>query len=148
MRRDARLLNADAATLARVHARVFTPAWSTETFEALLAAPGVGALVAREGDEDQGLVVWRVAADEGEILTIGVVPGARGQGFGAMLLDAAGAAMRLAGCGAIFLEVGVDNQMAKRLYETFGFETVGLRKRYYRNHDAGAVDAAVMRLRL
>lgn len=138
----------DAGTLARVQGRIFADAWRAETLAALLATPGVAAALARQGEREAGLAIWRVAADEGEIITLGVVPGAVGQGIGGDLTRTACAWMRLRGCRTVFLEVACDNEAAKRLYRGAGFEIVGLRKRYYGNRDGTFADAAIMRLTL
>jgi GNAT superfamily N-acetyltransferase len=78
---------AHAAVLAELHALAFPPEerWSAGAFATQLALPGVFGLVL----PDAGLILARVAADEAEILTIGVVPAARRAGYGAALLRAA-----------------------------------------------------------
>ena len=43
---------------------------------------------------------------------------------------------------AVFLEVRTDNEPALALYQSLGFVTIGLRKRYYR---ASGADAYTMR---
>ncbi|MBN8909070.1 MAG: hypothetical protein J0H99_21160, partial [Rhodospirillales bacterium] len=92
----------DAALLATLHAGAFgADAWSETVFAAQFALPGVFALVHEAG----GLVLARVAADEAEILTIGVVEAARGQGVGAALLRATFDAVIAAGAVVLFLEV-------------------------------------------
>ena len=48
----------------------------------------------------------------------------------------------------MFLEVRPSNDRARSLYETSGFETVGLRKRYYPSYNDSREDALVMRLPL
>jgi ribosomal-protein-alanine N-acetyltransferase len=82
----------------------------------------------------------RSAPFEYEIHTIGVDPAYQGRGIGrammTRLLDWAGQD------SVVFLEVRTDNEPAKALYESLGFEHVGLRKRYY--HGSGA-DAFTMR---
>ena len=45
---------------------------------------------------------------------------------------------------SITLEVNVNNIPAQRLYEKYGFKTVGIRKKYYNNTD----DAIIMTLQL
>ncbi|MFN6953353.1 MAG: ribosomal-protein-alanine acetyltransferase, partial [Acetobacteraceae bacterium] len=64
-----------AALLADIHAAAFPPAeaWDAAAIAALLAAPGTAAL--RLGRD--GMAMLRVAADEAEILTLAVRPGAR-----------------------------------------------------------------------
>ena len=42
----------------------------------------------------------------------------------------------------MFLEVRADNPVARSLYDSLGFDEIGIRKGYY----PGGVDAVVMRL--
>jgi ribosomal-protein-alanine N-acetyltransferase len=74
---------------------------------------------------------------EAEIHTIGVDPAFQGRGIGRALLrgllevaDSVGA--------TVFLEVRTDNEPARALYESEGFATVGLRRRYYQPSGADA----------
>ena len=74
---------ADPARVARIHARCFAEPWD---MAATLATPGSFALIAEEA--------WvsccaASAADECEILSIGVAPESRGHGLGTRLLAAA-----------------------------------------------------------
>lgn len=130
---------ADAPALAALHAAAFPPAlaWGAGTIEMLLALPGAFGLW-REG---AGLVLARMAADEAEILTFGVVPDARRRGHGAALLRGALAAARSRGAGAMFLEVAAGNAPALALYAREGFAEVGRRRRYY----SDGADALVLR---
>ena len=65
--------------------------------------------------------------------------------MGAALLTELLAEAGRRGCTEVFLEVRADNDRARVLYERFGFERIGLRKRYYQ---PTGVDAVVMRRRL
>lgn len=97
------------------------------------------------GDACGELLGWAgvmVVADAAEILTVGVVPAARRQGLAVRLLDGLLAEARERGATEAFLEVRVDNEAARKLYEREGFVQVGLRPGYY---DHGRVDAVVMR---
>ncbi|EST29830.1 hypothetical protein N566_21815 [Streptomycetaceae bacterium MP113-05] len=79
----------------------------------------------------------------GDIQTVGVLPGHEGTGLGSRLLTALLAAAESEfACHQVLLEVRVDNPRAQRLYERFGFETIGVRRGYYQ---PGNVDAYVMR---
>jgi [ribosomal protein S18]-alanine N-acetyltransferase len=129
----------DAPALAALHLAAFTPAqaWGTDTVALLLALPGAFGL----WRERAGLVLARMAADEAEILTFGVVPEARRQGHGAALLREAVAAARKRGAGAMFLEVAAANGPALALYAREGFAEVGRRRRYY----SDGTDALVLR---
>jgi ribosomal-protein-alanine N-acetyltransferase len=77
----------------------------------------------------------------GDVQTIGVRPDRWGRGIGAALLTALLDEAAGRGCTAVFLEVRADNERAKKLYRRFGFEEVGVRKRYYQ---PSGVDAIVM----
>jgi glycine/D-amino acid oxidase-like deaminating enzyme len=66
------MIRPDPAALAAVHARAFPAPWSRDEFAALLAQPGVLAVV-----EPDGFILIRVVLDEAEILTLAVRPEAR-----------------------------------------------------------------------
>ncbi|HEY7483307.1 MAG TPA: ribosomal protein S18-alanine N-acetyltransferase [Streptosporangiaceae bacterium] len=79
--------------------------------------------------------------DTGDVQTIGVRHGHWGRGIGSALLTALLEEAATRGCTSVFLEVRADNERAKKLYRRFGFEEVGVRKRYYQ---PSGVDAIVM----
>ncbi len=96
-------------------------------------------------DEAGALRGWagvRVLDDEAEVLTVGVIPAAQGQGIGTALLTELVDEATRRGARAIFLEVRVDNEAARHLYLREKFIEVGIRRGYYEN---GRVDAVVMR---
>jgi ribosomal-protein-alanine N-acetyltransferase len=120
---------AHAPALAALHALAFAPAerWSADAFATQLGLPGVFGLIHAEA----GLVLARVAADEAEILTLGVVPGARRGGVATVLLAAAEARAAEAGARTIYLEVASTNTAARALYAAAGYAQAGLRRQYY-----------------
>lgn len=128
-----------AAEAARIHAAAFPPAerWGEDAIALLLGLPGSYA----HHIPDIGFVLARVAADEAEILTLAVVPEARGQGHGAVLLMTAMAGAVARGARSMFLEVSMANVPARKLYAGGGFAEVGRRPRYY----ADGSDALVLR---
>ncbi len=83
--------------------------------------------------------------DVSQVMTIGVDPEHQRLGVGRALLQALVDRSRRLGASAMLLEVRVDNDPAIALYETFGFERLGVRKRYYQPEDK---DAYTMRLDL
>lgn len=139
---------ADAEAMAEAHAGAFTASWRDDEFEDLLDGEGVFGLIARDGEAPVGVILCRVAADEMEVLTVGVREAARRQGVAKALLEGALAAGRTAGAKATFLEVAVDNEGAEALYAGLGFRRAGLRKSYYDRGPEGFMDALVMRLDL
>ena len=75
-------------------------------------------------------ILGRPGEIETEVRTIAVNPRAQRGGIGTALLTALlTRADELA--APVFLEVRTDNAPALRLYERYGFERIGLRKRYY-----------------
>lgn len=141
-----RLYRADALHCAALERLLFArdDPWSAKAFRDELAA-GHHYLAAREHLEYAtrligyaGIaVVAGPPAPEAEIHTIGVHPDRQGRGLGrrllAGLLDYAD---RLK--ATVFLEVRTDNEPALRLYQTEGFECVGVRRNYYRPSGADA----------
>ncbi|HEY1637617.1 MAG TPA: GNAT family N-acetyltransferase [Rhizomicrobium sp.] len=138
----------DSGQLASLHGRCLADAWDAQAFEALLKSGKTFAQIARARDNAlAGVVVCRVAADEAEILTLGVVPECRRAGFGRRLVRAAAATVFAQGAQTLFLEVDVGNTAALSLYRQLGFAEVGRRRGYYRSCDSLA-DALVLRCRL
>lgn len=129
--------------LAALHARCFAeapPPWTVAAFAAALAHPGSIAVLA-----ETGAALGRVAADEAELLTLAVVPEARGRGLGESLVTALEAEARGRGAAVVFLEVADTNAPARRLYARMGYVFAGRRPRYYDRRDADPVDALVLR---
>ena len=116
--------------------------WPQKAFVRELAAQHIRYVAARAGDTLVGYAgisrLGRVAPFEYEIHTIGVDPAYQRHGIGrammARLLDEVD--------GVVYLEVRTDNDAAIALYQSLGFVTVGVRKRYYR---ASGADAFTMR---
>jgi Fur family ferric uptake transcriptional regulator len=132
------------AVLAALHAQAFEASWDEAAFSALLAGPGVFAVMAVEGDAPVGFILCRAAAGEAEILTLATAPAHRRRGVGAALAEAAIVRVRSMGATALFLEVAEDNAAAIALYEGQGFVRVGRRPGYYAR-DAARIDALVLR---
>jgi ribosomal-protein-alanine N-acetyltransferase len=116
----------DAAAMARLHAACFAQAWDARAMRELLESPGILAFLAH-----WGFVMARVAADEAEILSVGVAPEARRAGRGAALVMQAADAARASGARTMFLEVATANDAARALYGSLGFREAGRRKHYY-----------------
>lgn len=133
-----------AGLFAALHASAFDDAWTERSFIAFLQLHGSTGFLAWSQDAAVGFAVVRVAADEAELLTLGVDPGARRFGVGRALLDGVIATAVEGGARVLHLDVAVSNKAARRLYEASGFEEVGRRPRYYSDGD----DALSCRLAL
>ena len=120
--------------------------WSSGIFADCIAA-GHECWIARSRGKVIGHAVLSVAAREAHLLNICIGLSAQRRGHGRALAQHMIA--RAIGRGALvmFLEVRPSNEIARRLYESLGFDEVGLRKRYYPAAN-GREDARVLALRL
>mgnify|MGYP000536313558 CR=1 FL=1 len=134
-----------APLLAEMHGQCFPDGWSADNFASILVNRGADGFILSDGGGPLGFCVIQQAVDEAEILTIGVLPDRRQGGLGAVLLSSVMDRLRIAGCGALFLEVADDNHPAIALYNSAGFLAAGRRKGYYRLTDGGRQDALVLR---
>lgn len=139
-----------AAELARLHAQLFDPAWNSAAFEQMLSDPGSLSLVALAGPtkEMAGFIIARLAADEAEILSMGVEKRWQRHGIGRSLVEALGRAARKAEARSVHLEVAGDNDAALGLYRSLGFEPSGTRQGYYERAGLPPTDAVRMVLHL
>ncbi|MCW2539581.1 MAG: ribosomal-protein-alanine acetyltransferase [Frankiales bacterium] len=80
-----------------------------------------------------------------QIMTVGVVPLARRRGIGRLLVRGLVSEAVKRRAREVLLEVRDDNDAARTLYESEGFEVIGTRRGYYEH---GRVDALVMRREL
>jgi ribosomal-protein-alanine N-acetyltransferase len=142
----------DGAVAASLHARCFDApgerAWTSDEFDQLLRAPGCFGLLLIADRQPCGLALIRVAADEAELLTLGVVPDLRRCGGARSLLSTLQRCCRRRGARWVFLEVADDNLPARRLYEAHGFVNAGRRIDYFDRGRHGRMSAHIMRLDL
>ena len=139
-----------ADEIAALHASIFDPPWDAQSIAKLLDHPGATALVAMYGTPKvlAGFVIGQLAADEAEILTIGVAPDWQRKGIGKRLVDGLANAVRRAEAKRLFLEVAADNDAAFALYTRKGFTATGIRKGYYQRTGGPAADALTLALKL
>jgi [ribosomal protein S18]-alanine N-acetyltransferase len=139
-----------AAELANLHTGLFDAPWDAAAFTSLLSHPGSTAFLARVGAPPQtaGFILGQLAADEAEILTLGVGKGSQRNGIGKRLVEALARAAKRAEARRLFLEVAADNAPALALYKGLGFAEVGRRKGYYERTGAPPQDALSLALTL
>jgi ribosomal-protein-alanine N-acetyltransferase len=128
------LAEEDLDRVVAIERAAFTDPWSRRSFEEMLARAHVRG-IAVDGDDGAlaGYALVTMVAGEGEILNLAVAPAAHRRGFGRRLLDAALDLLRAAGTTSVFLEVRQSNRAAIELYTKAGFQTVSIRRDYYRN---------------
>ena len=116
--------------------------WSAGMFWNELAAghPYVAAVQDGEVIGYAGLVV--APPDEAWVNNMAVRRDHQRRGIGRALLEELLAIARRNGARHTLLEVAADNAPAQALYDSYGFDVIGLRKNYYQ---ASGTDALVMR---
>lgn len=143
---------ADVPTVAAIEHAIFTMPWSSSAYGyELRANPLSHYVVARKrsikpGRDSQGLdpsIVgyggfWMML-DEAHICTLGVHPDWRRRGVGELLLSSMIEQAASLGANVVTLEVRVSNLAAQRLYEKYGFRSVGMRKGYYSDNQEDAL---------
>jgi ribosomal-protein-alanine N-acetyltransferase len=135
-------------SMAAIHRACFATAWDEITMAQFLANPDVlcliGSVAEGSGGVLGGLLIARKAADEAELLTLGVAPACRRAGLAKALVKEAVTMLREAGATQLFLEVEEGNDAALNLYRSLGAKAVGRRAGYYGN----GADAAIFSLAL
>ncbi len=143
------LAGEDSAALSALHQEDFVRPWAEGEFAALMEQDTVFGFAAREVGRGAappvGFVLARLAAGEGEILTIAVARAHRRRGLGWRLMDAVLRELHGQRAEALFLEVDETNAPAIALYRRLGFREVGKRPNYYRSPERGPTGALVMR---
>lgn len=90
------------------------------------------AVVAEEDDRIGGYCIVYAVLDSADIGQIAVAPEYRGNGVADLLLGRVWEICRDRGIADVILEVRAGNEAARCLYTKHGFETIALRKNYYR----------------
>ena len=117
--------------------RCFSDPWELKAFTSELDNKISVYFAAR--DEESGKVVgyagvWMMY-DCADITNIAVDPEYRREGLGGKMLELLTNVSRDRGMESITLEVRASNIPAISLYEKYGFERSGLRKRYYKDNE-------------
>lgn len=129
---------ADVDDVAAIERVVFSDPWPRRDFAECVAS-GIPFLVAEVDGLVGGYVVAHHAADEGEILNLGVAGAHRRCGLGRSLVQQVLTVLATRGVRVVYLEVRESNAGARRLYEALGFSEVARRARYYRRPVEDAV---------
>jgi ribosomal-protein-alanine N-acetyltransferase len=91
------------------------------------------------------MVLWMIV-DEAHIATIATHPDFRRQGIAKRLLVEALESAYNEGAQRALLEVRAGNEVALKMYASFGFEEVGRRERYYKDNHEDAILMTLSRL--
>ncbi len=135
------MLPEDAAGVEIVEKACFAMPWSRQSFWEEAAKKDAYYLLAADADDNGKIIgyvgVWFVLG-EGQITNVALMPQYQGQGIASMMISRIIEIAKEHDIGSMTLEVRPSNQKAIKLYQKFGFKSVGRRPRYYidNNEDA------------
>jgi [ribosomal protein S18]-alanine N-acetyltransferase len=134
-----KLTYSDLPSVISIERRSFTTPWSLAMFVLELSKPSGICLALSEGDQLIGYLVCSRYERVWHLMNVAIAPERRREGLATGLIERL---FEEAGSRARYtLEVRVSNEAAITMYEGFGFQSSGLRRRYY--HDNGE-DALIM----
>lgn len=125
----------NTADIALIEKACFSTPWTKQSIADSISGSTYFNIAYADGNP-AGYMSMQVCCGEGDIMRVAVMPDFRRLGIGRALLEECFSANQL---DAVFLDVRENNIPAIRLYESFGFEKIGLRKNYYANPSENAV---------
>lgn len=130
----------DAPEIAEMEKLCFTTPWSLESIQYEIADNKLALYVVGEVDgKVVGYVgIWLIV-DEGHITNVAVHPDWRRKHIGEAIIKTLIDVTESHGVVAHTLEVRASNIPAQKLYEKFGFMSVGIRQGYYEDNGEDAI---------
>ena len=126
----------DAARLSALSDEAMSEPWNEQSFRDRISSDRAKVYIL--GDF-LGYAVVYVTADEAELPQIAVDVSHRGNGYGSRLMKYVIESAAKRGAGSLYLEVRESNEVARRLYESYGMEKCGERKDFYHDPTEAAV---------
>ena len=143
----ARIERLDITRVAEIHAieiRGYPYPWSDKIMrDSFKAGTACWGLLAADG-RVLAYAFFSMAVGEAQLLNLCVDPDHQGKGLARALMQHLMTLAREEFCTILLLEVRRSNAAARHLYESLGFNTLGVRKGYYPNGAGATEDALVM----
>lgn len=121
----------DIASIVRIENIAFSQPWSKKGIADFLKQNNSIMLVAEEFGKIVGYVGLYYVLDEANITNIAVLPGYRRIGVGENLIRYLIDEVKKRDIRGITLEVRESNEAAINLYSKLGFDSIGIRKKFY-----------------
>ena len=132
---------ADLDDVMQVENKAYPFPWSRGIFHDCVKA-GYHCWVLELDEELIGYSIFINSVQECHLLNLCIDPNLQGHGYGRQLLNHVLESAKEYNATCVFLEVRPSNTYAVKLYESEGFNEVGLRKQYYPSHH-GREDAVI-----
>jgi ribosomal-protein-alanine N-acetyltransferase len=129
----------DVARVVDIERACFGERWTSGMFQNELSNSASTYFVATEGSEIVGYAGYWLILEEAHITTIGVDPNHQRKGYGDLLMLHLIDHGLAAGAEWVTLEVRLSNVAAQKMYEKFGFTSLGRRKGYYQDNNEDAL---------
>lgn len=134
-----RMKSADLPRVVEIERACFGERWTLASFQNELSNTASTYFVALIDGEIIGYAGYWLILEESHVTTIGIDPRHQRKGYGElMMLDLIAHAAQ-AGAKWITLEVRATNVAAQKMYEKFGFSSLGRRKGYYQDNNEDAL---------
>ena len=132
--------HADIPTVQTIEREIFLSPWPRNAYASELSQNRQAHyIVLRQGGEIVGYGgLWKVV-HEAHVTTVGIRARDQGRGYGTALFAALVQRSYELGARWMTLEVRASNERAIRLYERFGFLSIGRRRGYYTDNGEDAV---------
>lgn len=130
----------DIPAVIAIEHEAFTTPWTSGAFvNELTSNMFARYMVAVYREELIGYGGMWIIMDEAHVTNIAVRSDVRGQGLGNLLLGELQRTAVQYGAERMTLEVRASNERAQRLYRKHGFQSSGIRPRYYSDNDEDAI---------
>mgnify|MGYP001491895254 CR=1 FL=1 len=107
--------------------------WNKDQWKNELEKDSVTAIGIYQNHSILGVCVFHKIYDEAEIRYLSVHPSHKRRGLGKKLINTFLRDCKNNNIKRIFLEVSLKNKQALRFYDYFGFETISIRKKYFKD---------------
>ena len=132
----------DVEQIAQMEQRCFSDPWTKEMLADVLKYPLYTSFLVEDGGQVCAYAcLIGIPNVEATVANIAVDKAFRGKGYAKVLMDAMHERAKEIGAEECFLEVRVSNLPAISLYEKYGYQTFGVRAKYYPDGE----DAYVMK---
>lgn len=125
------MLTEDLDKVMEIENDLFAVPWTREGYFTYLTRKDSMFLVVEEKGEILGYCGLIMVLDEGDVTNVAVRRDRQREGIGHFLMEGMLRLAAMQGIRTVHLEVREGNQTARKLYERLGFQTDGIRKRYY-----------------
>lgn len=126
----------DLQRVLEIQKESFSDNWTDKMFISEFENKFSNFKICKTGGITAGFIIYRLIANEAEILNVVVAKNFRGKNLGKNLLNYAIDDLKAKNAQTIFLEVNERNSVALNLYTRKGFKKYGSRPKYYGFDDA------------